>query len=67
MAMLITNGLVVTFEPDALHGRIIENGAVAIEGGLIIDVGTTRELTARHPSASPLSTPRAGSSCPGSS
>ena len=38
MAMLITNGLVVTFDPDALHGRVIENGAVAIEGGAIVAV-----------------------------
>jgi 5-methylthioadenosine/S-adenosylhomocysteine deaminase len=54
MAMLITNGLVVTFEPDALRGRIIENGAVAMENGVILEVGETRDLTSRYPGASPV-------------
>ncbi len=52
--MLIKNGLVVTFEPDALHGRIIENGAVAVEEGLIVAVGETRDLLARYPYANPV-------------
>jgi len=54
MAMLITNGLVVTFEPDALHGRIIPGGAVAVDGGTIVAVGETRELQALYPHANPV-------------
>jgi 5-methylthioadenosine/S-adenosylhomocysteine deaminase len=54
VAMLITNALVVTFDPDALHGRIIEGGAVAVEGNLIAAVGSTAELAARYPKASPV-------------
>jgi len=54
MAMLIRNGLVVTFEPDALRGRIIARGAVAVEEGKIVAVGGSRELAARYPKASPV-------------
>jgi 5-methylthioadenosine/S-adenosylhomocysteine deaminase len=54
MAMLITNGLVVSFEPDALRGRIIEGGAVAVEDGKILELGETRELLARYPKADPV-------------
>jgi cytosine/adenosine deaminase-related metal-dependent hydrolase len=48
MITLIKNGLVVTFEPDALRGRIIANGAVAVEDGKIAAIGETRELEARY-------------------
>jgi cytosine/adenosine deaminase-related metal-dependent hydrolase len=54
MAMLITNGLVVTLDPDALHGRVIENGAVAVEGGSIVAVGQTRDIRATYPEAAPV-------------
>ena len=48
MTTLIRNGLVVTFEPDALRGRVIADGAVAIEDGRIAAIGETRELAARY-------------------
>jgi len=54
MAMLIKNGLVVTFSPDALQGAVIENGAVAVEGGTIAAVGETRDLVYRFPHAAPV-------------
>ncbi len=54
MAMLIKNGLVVTFAPDALQGAVIENGAVAVEGGTIVAVGETRDLVCRYPRAAPV-------------
>ena len=54
MAMLITNGLVLTFDPDALHGRMIENGAVAVEGGSVAAVGETGDLKKRYPRAAPV-------------
>jgi 5-methylthioadenosine/S-adenosylhomocysteine deaminase len=49
MTTLIRNGLVVTFEPDALRGRVIPDGAVAVEDGKIAAIGETRELAARCP------------------
>jgi cytosine/adenosine deaminase-related metal-dependent hydrolase len=51
MAILIRNGLVLTFEPDALTGRIIPDGAVAVEGNTIAAIGTAKELSARYPKA----------------
>lgn len=41
---LIKGGLIMTMEPDALSGRIIPNGAVAITGNKIEAVGTTEEV-----------------------
>ncbi len=52
MALLIKNGLVVTFDKDALNGRIIENGAVAIEGDRILELGDTASLEKKYASAS---------------
>jgi 5-methylthioadenosine/S-adenosylhomocysteine deaminase len=52
MAMLISGGLVVTFDPGALEGKIIPDGAVAVEGSTIAAVGTRAELTARYPKPS---------------
>ena len=43
--ILIINGILITMDPQR---RVIERGAIAIQGGLIVDVGTTHELTARH-------------------
>jgi 5-methylthioadenosine/S-adenosylhomocysteine deaminase len=54
MAMLITNGLVVTFAPDALRGAVIENGAIAVEGSTIVAVGDTQDLVYRFPHAAPV-------------
>ena len=42
---IITHGRVITFGQT---NRIIEDGAVAVEGGYIVDVGPTAEVTARH-------------------
>ena len=46
--MLIARGTLIT--PDAL----IEDGALLIEGDKIKEIGTTAELTARHPNADTL-------------
>ena len=43
--LLIENGLVYTMDPSR---RIIEDGAVAIEGNKILDVGYTAELKSRY-------------------
>jgi cytosine/adenosine deaminase-related metal-dependent hydrolase len=48
MTTLIKNGLVATFEGGALAGRIIEHGAVAVEGNSIAAIGTTAELEERY-------------------
>ena len=42
--IFIKNALIMTCEPDVLSGRIIENGALAVEGKRIAAVGTTAEL-----------------------
>ncbi len=49
--MLITHGTLITFDQA---GQIIEDGALYIEGDTIADIGTTAELTARHPDAQTL-------------
>ena len=49
--LLIQNGLVLTFDPDALTGQMIENGAVAIEGNLIADIGDAAALGTKYPEA----------------
>ena len=43
---IITHGRVIPFGDE---NRIIEDGAVAVEGGYIKDVGTTQELVGRYP------------------
>jgi putative selenium metabolism protein SsnA len=48
MALLITNGTVVTWEDP---NRLIERGAVLIEDGVIREVGAAADLTARYPEA----------------
>jgi cytosine/adenosine deaminase-related metal-dependent hydrolase len=42
--LFIKNALVMTCEPDVISGRIIENGAVAVQEGIIAAIGTTEEL-----------------------
>ena len=42
---LLSNGTIVTVDQER---RIIENGALAIEGDRIVDIGTTEELAPRH-------------------
>jgi putative selenium metabolism protein SsnA len=44
--MLIVNGILITMaEPN----EVIANGALFVRDGMIADIGTTAELTARHP------------------
>ncbi|NLF74486.1 MAG: amidohydrolase family protein, partial [Chloroflexi bacterium] len=45
---LITNATLITWETP---NRVIENGAVLIEDGIIREVGASAELAARHPDA----------------
>ena len=49
--MLITHGTLITF---GAPNRIIEDGALYIEGDTIVDLGTTAELTAKYPDATTL-------------
>ena len=46
--ILITNATIVTMDPER---RVIENGAVAIAGDRIAEVGATVDLAARHEAA----------------
>jgi cytosine/adenosine deaminase-related metal-dependent hydrolase len=46
--LLIKNGLVLTFAPDALNGKIIEGGAVAVEGNMVADIGSSNELEKKY-------------------
>ena len=43
--ILITNGILITMDYER---RVIEDGAVAIQGNRIVDVGSTAEVTAKH-------------------
>jgi 5-methylthioadenosine/S-adenosylhomocysteine deaminase len=43
--LLVTGGVVIAIDPER---RIIADGAVAIEGDRIVDVGSTAEVAARH-------------------
>jgi putative selenium metabolism protein SsnA len=49
--LLITNGTVVTWEPDA---DLINGGAVCVAGGKVVEVGATGDLKARYPDAERL-------------
>ncbi len=49
--MLITNGTIVTL---GAKNRVIENGAVYIEGDRIADIGTTQALLSKYPIAERL-------------
>ncbi len=49
--MLITNATLITWENP---NRVIENGAVLIEGDVIRDVGASSDLEARYPDAERL-------------
>jgi 5-methylthioadenosine/S-adenosylhomocysteine deaminase len=49
--ILITGGLVLTCEKDVLSGQIIPNGAVAVGGSKILEVGESGEMTAKYAEA----------------
>ena len=49
--LLIKNALVLTFAPNALTGQMIEGGAVAVEGNIIVDIGPSAELEKKYPNA----------------
>ena len=53
--ILITNATIVTMDGDR---RVIENGAIAIAGDRIAEIGTTEDLAARHDAARPSESPR---------
>jgi cytosine/adenosine deaminase-related metal-dependent hydrolase len=46
--ILIRNALVVTCEPDVLSGPVIADGAVAVRGNSIVEVGPSAALAARY-------------------
>ena len=48
MSLLITNAIVCTMDDER---RILRNGAVAIDGDRIVDVGASDELAVRHADA----------------
>ena len=49
--LLIAGGLVLTCEPDVLRGRVLANGAVAVRGNAILEVGESPALEAKYPGA----------------
>ena len=49
--LLITGGLVVTCEKDVLSGQFIPDGAVAVQGHKIVEVGSTAELVSKYGSS----------------
>lgn len=49
--ILVKNGLVLTFDKDTLSGQIIGNGAVAIEGNRILEVGKSSDIEKKYESA----------------
>jgi len=49
--LLIKNGLILTFEKGTLAGRIIEHGALAVDGSKIVDIGETNTLAEKHKNA----------------
>ena len=49
--LLVRNGLVLTCEPDVLHGPILVGGAVAVRDGAIVEVGESAALAAKYPGA----------------
>lgn len=46
--LLIKNALVLTFEKSALTGQLITDGAVAIEGNVIAEIGSSSELSSKY-------------------
>ena len=46
--LLVKNGLTLTFEKGTLAGKIIENGALAVEGNRILDIGETKSLAEKY-------------------
>ena len=44
--MLLVHATIVTVDPER---RIIEDGAIAISGDRIVDIGPSGDLQARHP------------------
>ena len=49
--LLIKNGLVMTFAPDAMTGQVIDGGAVAVKGSVIEDIGPSDVLEKKYPDA----------------
>lgn len=49
--LLIKNALVLTFEENALTGQVIADCAVAIEGNVIAEIGSSSELSSKYPGA----------------
>jgi len=46
--IFIKNGLILTFNKNALSGEIIENGAIVIESDKIVDIGKTEKLEQKY-------------------
>ncbi len=65
MDLLIKNGLVVTFENGTMGSRIIENGAVAVDGNVIVEIGDTADLAAKYSDAKKVIDAAGRVVCPG--
>ena len=61
--ILITGGTIITMDSDR---RVIDDGAVALEGDRIVAVGPRAEVEAQHTAARTIDA-TARSSCPASS
>jgi 5-methylthioadenosine/S-adenosylhomocysteine deaminase len=46
--ILIKNGLVLTMDKGMLQGKVIPDGAVAVEGNRIVDIGDTKTVEKTH-------------------
>ena len=54
MAIVIKNGLVLTFDPGTLEGAIIPGGAVVVKGNTIAAVGESKEIEEKYTGAATI-------------
>ncbi len=54
MALVIKNGLVLTFDPGTLEGAVIPGGAVVVKGNTIAAVGESKEIEEKYHGAATI-------------